>query len=64
MDIDRLIDNLNTRIGINREMLAEHVNNARTRNDDHNIYTELVDFHKGKIQGYEQAIEMIREEAQ
>jgi len=64
MDIDRLINNLNTRILINKEEQARYELTAKTYPESHSTYTELAEWARGKVAAYETAIEMIREEAQ
>ena len=60
---ERIIDTIKILREVNREQLVEHVNRAREHEGDHNIYTELVDFHKGKILAYEQILELLEDAA-
>ena len=55
-----MIDRIQISIDVNRESMAKMAVWAREHNrPDHNIYTELVDFHKGKILAYEDVLEML-----
>ena len=56
---ERIIDTIKTLREVNREQLAEHVDRAREFDGDHNIYTELCDWHKGKIVAYDQILELL-----
>ena len=62
MTKQEMINRINISIEVNREQLAEHVIRAREHEGTHNIYTELVDWHKGKILAYETVLGMLEEE--
>jgi hypothetical protein len=62
MNIDRLIANLTTRMDVMRGAHARYELSAKTYPASHSTYSELAEWAKGKIEGYEAAIEMIREE--
>ena len=56
---ERIIDTIKTLREVNAELMSEHVDRARQEDTNHNIYTELVDFHKGKMTAYDQILELL-----
>jgi SMC interacting uncharacterized protein involved in chromosome segregation len=56
---ERIIDTIKTLRQVNAECMAEHVDRAREMESDHNVYTELVDFHRGKMTAYDQILELL-----
>ena len=59
---EEIIETIKTLRAVNSEKLEGHVNTARTKDTNHNIYTELVDFHKGKWVAYDQILELLEGE--
>ena len=54
-----IVNRINVVRQVNAELLAEHVNTAREFSGDHNVYTELVEWHKGKLAALDIVLEML-----
>ena len=61
MNKQELITVIRSRLEVNRAARADHVNTARTMDTEHNVYTELVDYHHGKICAFETVLEMLED---
>ena len=61
MDKQEMIRDLEVRITVNRNEIADCVNNARKEESDRNVYTDLIEYFSGKIAAYETMLEMIQE---
>ena len=61
MDKQEMIRDLEVRITVNRNEIADCVNHARKEYEDRNVYTDLIEFFSGKISAYETMLEMIQE---
>ena len=56
---EQIIDTIKILREVNAECMAEHVDRAQQADTNHNVYTELVDFHKGKMTAYDQILELL-----
>lgn len=56
---EQIIDTIKTLRRVNTELMEEHAKIARTREGDHNVYTELRDWHQGKVTAYDQVLELL-----
>ena len=61
MDKYELIDSLKMRITVNRSEIANNVNLARKEKSLRNVYTDMIEFHEGKITAFETVLEMIED---
>ena len=61
MNKQQMIQDLEVRITVNRNEIADCVNNARKEESDRNVYTDLIEYFSGKISAYETMLEMIQE---
>ena len=61
MKKQQMIQDLEVRITVNRNEIADCVNNARKEESDRNVYTDLIEYFSGKIAAYETMLEMIQE---
>ena len=64
MDKQELIKSLEVRITINRSEIANNVNLARKEKSLRSVYTDLIEWHEGKVSAYETMLEMIQEDSQ
>ena len=44
---------------VNTELMEDHAKIAQKLDGDHNIYTELRDWHEGKVSAYDQILELL-----
>ena len=56
---EQIIDTIKTLRKVNTELMEEHANLALKREGAHNIYTELADWHKGKVTAFDQVLELL-----
>ena len=56
---EQIIDTIKTLRRVNTELMEEHAKIALDREGDHNIYTELRDWHQGKVTAYDQVLELL-----
>ena len=61
MDKQQMIEDLEVRITVNRNEIADCVNLARKEYEDRNVYTDLIEYFSGKISAYETMLEMIED---
>ena len=59
MDKQEMIQDLEVRITVNRNEIADCVNNARKEESDRNVYTDLIEWHEGRISAYETMLGML-----
>ena len=58
-DLIKIIDTIQTLRQVNTELMEEHAKIALERDGAHNIYTELRDWHQGKVTAYDQVLELL-----
>ena len=56
---ENIVDTIKTLRQVNSELMEEHAKLALDREGDHNIYTELRDWHQGKVTAYDQVLELL-----
>ena len=61
MDKQQMIKDIEVRITVNRNEIADCVNNARKEESDRNVYTDLIEYFSGKISAYETMLETIED---
>ena len=61
MDKKSLIKDIEVRIAVYRDEIADCVNLARKEYEDRNVYTDLIEYFSGKISAYETMLEMIED---
>ena len=58
-DLINIIDSIKTLRDVNNDLREEHAKIALKREGAHNIYTELRDWHEGKVIAYDQVLELL-----
>ena len=61
MDKQSLIKDIEVRIAVYRDEIADCVNLARKEYGSRNVYTDLIEYFSGKISAYETMLEMIED---